>query len=458
MYQEDTIAAIATAMGEGGVAIVRISGPNAEKTVRAIFVRSRQNDIKLRSHMLYQGSIRDPHTDLILDQVLVTIMRQPHSYTGEDVAEIHCHGGAFLVQRILGVVLAQGVRHAERGEFTKRAFLNGRMDLSQAEAVLDLIRARTDQGIQLAVQNAEGVLSKWVGDLREELIDILVQVEAAIDFPEEDIELSDRAALIAKIAALREKIGSIISTYRWGRLFKEGARVCICGRPNVGKSSLLNALVGDNRVIVSAIPGTTRDVIEESLNLDGLPVVLWDTAGIRETEDEVEKAGVGLSLEHIANADVVIAVLDGSESLTQEDISLLLNIDHSKSLVAVNKSDLQQQLDLIEARHMFTSSCFVPVCAKDGTGIDGLKSKLRQFLLGKSIESPVILNNLRHKNSLLRGQDVLATAIMHLERSDPPDIVAISLQEARESFEEVVGMVTSEDVLERIFSSFCIGK
>ena len=458
MYQEDTIAAIATAMGEGGVAIVRISGPDAEKTVRAIFVRSRQNDIKLRSHMLYQGSIRDPHTDLILDQVLVTIMRQPHSYTGEDVAEIHCHGGAFLVQRILGVVLAQGVRHAERGEFTKRAFLNGRMDLSQAEAVLDLIRARTDQGIQLAVQNAEGVLSKWVGDLREELIDILVQVEAAIDFPEEDIELSDRAALIAKIAALREKIGSIISTYRWGRLFKEGARVCICGRPNVGKSSLLNALVGDNRVIVSAIPGTTRDVIEESLNLDGLPVVLWDTAGIRETEDEVEKAGVGLSLEHIANADVVIAVLDGSESLTQEDISLLLNIDHSKSLVAVNKSDLQQQLDLIEARHMFTSSCFVPVCAKDGTGIDGLKSKLRQFLLGKSIESPVILNNLRHKNSLLRGQDVLATAIMHLERSDPPDIVAISLQEARESFEEVVGMVTSEDVLERIFSSFCIGK
>jgi len=458
MYQEDTIAAIATAMGEGGVAIVRISGPNAEKTVRAIFVRSRQNDIKLRSHMLYQGSIRDPHTDLILDQVLVTIMRQPHSYTGEDVAEIHCHGGAFLVQRILGVVLAQGVRHAERGEFTKRAFLNGRMDLSQAEAVLDLIRARTDQGIQLAVQNAEGVLSKWVGDLREELIDILVQVEAAIDFPEEDIELSDRAALIAKIAALREKIGSIISTYRWGRLFKEGARVCICGRPNVGKSSLLNALVGDNRVIVSAIPGTTRDVIEDSLNLDGLPVVLWDTAGIRETEDEVEKAGVGLSLEHIANADVVIAVLDGSESLTQEDISLLLNIDHSKSLVAVNKSDLQQQLDLIEASHMFTSSCFVPVCAKDGTGIDGLKSKLRQFLLGKSIESPVILNNLRHKNSLLRGQDVLATAIMHLERSDPPDIVAVSLQEARESFEEVVGMVTSEDVLERIFSSFCIGK
>jgi tRNA modification GTPase len=355
-------------------------------------------------------------------------------------------------------VLAQGVRHAERGEFTKRAFLNGRMDLSQAEAVLDLIRARTDKGIQLAVQNAEGVLSKWMGDLREELIDILVQVEAAIDFPEEDIELLDRSGLITKITALREKIGGILSTYRWGRLFKEGARVCICGRPNVGKSSLLNALVGDRRVIVSAIPGTTRDVIEESLNLDGLPVVLWDTAGIRETEDEVEKAGVSLSKEHIVNADAVIAVLDGSESLSQEDVSLLSKLDHAKSLVAVNKSDLQQRLDLIGVRHIFTSSCFVPVCAKDGTGIDGLKSKLRQFLLGRSSETPVILNNLRHKNSLLRGQDVLATAIVHLERGDPPEIVAVSLQEARESFEEVVGIVTRDDILERIFSDFCIGK
>jgi tRNA modification GTPase len=216
--------------------------------------------------------------------------------------------------------------------------------------------------------------------------------------------------------------------------------------------------VGDRRVIVSAIPGTTRDVIEESLNLDGLPVVLWDTAGIRETEDEVEKAGVSLSKEHIVNADAVIAVLDGSESLSQEDVSLLSKLDHAKSLVAVNKSDLQQRLDLSEARQIFTGSCFVHVCAKDGTGIDGLKSKLRQFLLGRSSETPVILNNLRHKNSLLRGQDVLATAIVHLERGDPPEIVAVSLQEARESFEEVVGIVTRDDILERIFSDFCIGK
>lgn len=458
MYQEDTIAAIATPIGEGGVAIVRVSGPDAEKTLRALFVRSLQRDSKLRSNMLYHGSIRDPQTDVTVDEVLIAIMRRPHSYTGEDVAEIHCHGGAFLVQRILGLVLAQGVRHAQRGEFTKRAFLNGRMDLSQAEAVLDLIRARTEKGLQLAVQNAEGVLSKWVGALRQELIGILVQVEAAIDFPEEDIELLNRAALMARITALREKIENILSTYRWGRLLREGARVCICGRPNVGKSSLLNALVGDSRVIVSAIPGTTRDVIEESLNLDGLPVVLWDTAGIHETEDEVEKTGVGLSLEHIEKADAVIAVLDGSESLTQEDVSVLLNIDQGKSLIAINKSDLQQRLDLVGAGHSLTHPCIVPVCAKDGTGVDELKANLRQVLLGRTIESPVTLNNLRHKNSLLRGQDVLALAIEALQRGDPPELVAINLQEARESFEEVVGLVTRDDILERIFSEFCIGK
>lgn len=458
MYQEDTIAAIATPIGEGGVAIVRISGPDAEKAVRALFVRPRQQDTKLRSHMLYHGSIRDPHTHVTVDKVLITMMRRPHSYTGEDVAEIHCHGGAFLVQRILGLVLAQGVRHAQAGEFTKRAFLNGRMDLSQAEAVLDLIRARTDKGLQLAVQNAEGALSKWVGDLRQELIGILVQVEAAIDFPEEDIELLKRAALTARIAALREKIENILRTYEWGRLLREGARVCICGRPNVGKSSLLNALLGDSRVIVSAIPGTTRDVIEDSINLDGLPVVLWDTAGIHETEDEVEKTGVSLSLQYIERADAVIAVLDGSESLTQEDVSVLLNIGHGKSLIAINKNDLQQRLDPLTVGNYVANGCIIPVCAKDGTGVDALKASLRQLLLGRSIESPVTLNNLRHKNSLSRGQDVLGIAFDALNRGDPPELVAVNLQEARESFEEVIGIVTTDDILERIFSDFCIGK
>ena len=458
MYKEDTIAAIATPIGEGAVAIVRISGADAEAIARAIFVRQHNGQSKLRSHMLYYGSIRDPNTERILDNVLLTVMRQPRSYTGEPVVEIHCHGGAFLVRQVLGLVLAQGARHAEHGEFTKRAFLNGRIDLSQAEAVLDLIRARTNKGIDLAVQNTQGLLSKWVGNLREELVEILVQVEAAIDFPEEEVDLLQPYALLAKLKTLREKIRQILNTYDWGRLHRDGARVCICGRPNVGKSSLLNALLGDNRVIVSPTPGTTRDVIEDCLNLDGLPVVLWDTAGIRDTEDAVEKLGVDLSLDHMAKADAIVAVLDGSESLTEDDIRLLMKLDPGKSLLAVNKSDLGEKIDLEKAMQLLPNTVVVRICAKDGTGLDDLKRKLRRFLLGSTIESPVVLNNLRHKNSLRRGDDVLGMTIDALEASEPPEIVAASLQEVKECLEEVTGMITSEDILERIFSDFCIGK
>jgi tRNA modification GTPase len=301
-------------------------------------------------------------------------------------------------------------------------------------------------------------LSKFVSNLREELIDILVQVEAAIDFPEEDIELLQRQTLIAKTNTLTERISHLLSTYEWGRLHREGARVCICGRPNVGKSSLVNALLGDTRVIVSAIPGTTRDVIEDSLNLDGLPVVLWDTAGIRDTEDAVEKIGVGLSRDHLAKADAVVVVLDGSESLTADDILVLRDIDPGKSLIAINKSDLRYELDIDTVRQIVAGGMMLRICAKDGIGTDELKRKLRDLLVGRTIESSVVIDNLRHRNSLLHGYETLSTAIEALKYHDPPEIVATSLQEAKQSLEEVVGIVTSEDVLERIFSNFCIGK
>jgi tRNA modification GTPase len=458
MYKEDTIAAVATPAGEGGVGIVRVSGPDAERIAAALFVRAVGKNGRLKSHMLHYGTIRDPKSDKILDQVLLTIMRKPRSYSGEDVVEVHCHGGVFVVQRILGLVLAQGARHAEPGEFTKRAFLNGRLDLAQAEAVLDLIVARTEKGADLALSQIKGELSDWIGDVREQLLDILAQVEAAIDFPEEEIELLERPALVAKIDALREKITIITDTYEWGRLFREGARVCICGRPNVGKSSLFNALLGEERVIVTPIPGTTRDVIEESINLDGLPVVLWDTAGIRDATDEVERIGVNLSREHLEKSETAVVVLDGSASLTDEDRIFLSSTTTKMGLIAINKIDLEQRVDRDQLREIVGDKKIETVSATQGHGIQELRKSLRELIVQTETEPPFVLTNLRHKSALLCGAQALADAGLALYKTQPPELVAVALQQARESLEEVVGVIHKDDVLELIFSKFCIGK
>lgn len=458
MYKEDTIAAVATPLGEGGVAIVRISGPDAERIAAALFARPQEKNGMLRSHRLYHGTIRDPNNKQVVDRVLLTVMRKPRSYTGEDVVEVHCHGGVFLVRQILGLILTQGARHAEPGEFTKRAFLNGRLDLTQAEGILDLIRARTDKGLELAVNQVNGELSKWVGELREELLDILVQVEAAIDFPEEEIELLRRPEIISKVDSLRHQIISITATYDWGRLFREGARVCICGRPNVGKSSLLNALLGEQRVIVTPVPGTTRDVIEEMINLAGLPVVLWDTAGIRDTNDQVERIGVDLSRRHLEKADATLVVLDGSQPLTSDDRALLDTVGGRKSLIVVNKSDLPQELSLGLLKGYAEGRIILPVSAKEGSGLAELKQSLRSLVLGSDLEPPVVVSNLRHKSALVRSEDALRRALDTLRADHPAELIAVDLNDAREALEEIIGVVSNDDILERIFSSFCIGK
>ncbi|MGH7827593.1 MAG: tRNA uridine-5-carboxymethylaminomethyl(34) synthesis GTPase MnmE [Candidatus Binatia bacterium] len=458
MYKEDTIAAIITPIGEGGVGIVRLSGPEAEQIANQIFHRTNDKNGKLRSHMLYHGTIRNPQSKVLLDEVLLTVMRKPRSYTGEDVVEVHCHGGPLLVSRLLGLVLSRGARHADPGEFTKRAFLNGRLDLAQAEAVVDLIKARSEGGLNLAVHQVRGELSKWVGELREQLLDILVQVEAAVDFPEEEIELLQRRELIAKIDGLRGKICDLTNSYEWGRLFREGARVCICGRPNVGKSSLLNALLGEERVIVTPIPGTTRDVIEESIYLGGLPVALSDTAGIRETQDPIERIGVDLSKQHLQSADVVMLVLDGSEPLTPEDFPLISAARSRKALVVVNKCDLSLALDFGSLRALVGDLEVVPISTKQGLGLDQLKLCLRNVVLGTATEPPIVITNERHKAALVRSDRSLSDAVVALSSAQSPEFVAVDLHEARDALEEIVGLVKSDDILERIFSGFCIGK
>ncbi|HXG51916.1 MAG TPA: tRNA uridine-5-carboxymethylaminomethyl(34) synthesis GTPase MnmE [candidate division Zixibacteria bacterium] len=458
MYVEDTIAAIATPPGEGAIAIIRVSGPDAEVIADKVFVRQAGGNGRLRSHGLYYGVLKDPGSQEIVDNVLLTVMRKPRSYTGETVVEIHCHGGPWVSRRVLEVVLAAGARHAEPGEFTRRAFLNGRLDLSQAEAVLDLIRARTAEGASLALSQARGGLSVYVEELRAELLAIMAEVEAAIDFAEEEIELLGAPELHAKINGLREKIKLISNSYQWGKLFREGAAVCICGRPNVGKSSLLNALLGEDRAIVTAVPGTTRDVIEDSMNLGGLPVVLWDTAGIRPTEDQVEKVGVELSLRHISKADAILLVLDGSAPLTDEDHALLERIRCKKALLAINKCDLEQVWSADAAMQAAGNARCYYVSARYGKGINDLKHGLRELLLGTAPQTPVVITNARHQAALARSAASLDRALAVLGSGNPPELASIDLQQAMESLEEIIGKVTTEDILEHIFTQFCIGK
>lgn len=458
MYREDTIAAIATAPGEGGIAIVRVSGVDAEAIASRIFARSSSQRHSLESHKLYSGGIRDPRDGRVLDRVLLTIMRRPRSYTGEDVVEIHCHGGMMIVRQILALVLREGARQAEPGEFTKRAFLNGKLDLAQAEAVLDLIRAPTARAAGLALEQANGVLSGWIGELREELLDLLVQVEAAIDFPEEEIELLQRRQLVERITSLERKINEISKTYDWGKLFRDGARVCICGRPNVGKSSLLNALLGENRVIVTPLPGTTRDVIEEAISLDGLPVVLWDTAGIRQTDDEIESAGIALTRQHVNRADAIVLVLDGGEELTIEDEALLDDLSGNRRLVAVNKTDLPIRLDVARLQQCAPHARIEFTSARDGSGITELKCALRQLLLDSELEVPVVVTNERHRSALDRSKSALEQAAKSVETGLAPEFAAVDLDEARKALEEIIGRVENDDILERIFTNFCIGK
>ena len=459
MYKQDTIAAIATPPGEGSIAVIRLSGADAERIAARIFFRNRDENSKLQSHRLYHGTLRDPKSARAVDEVLLVIMRQPRSYTGEDVVEIHCHGGAFIARRVLQLVLSEGARQAEPGEFTKRAFLNGRLDLSQAEAVLDLIRARTDRSAALALDQASGNLSHWVEELRSELLNLLVQVEAAIDFPDEEIELLKRQELAQEVAGLTDKISYISNTYKWSLLFREGAKVCICGRPNVGKSSLLNALLGQERVIVTPVAGTTRDVIEELINLDGLPVVLWDTAGIRDTADEIERIGVHLARDYLEKADARIVVIDGSLPLSAEDSELVIATREAKALIAINKSDLPESLSEDRLKSLGCPIKYCRVSAKTGEGVSELKQALRNLILDKEIEfSPVAITNLRQRSALQRTENALRHAAESLREGFAAEFVAVDLNEAREALEEITGLINSEDILDKIFSNFCIGK
>jgi len=456
--EPDTIAAIATAPGTGAIGIVRLTGPRALSIARGLF-RASAPRTDWESHRLVHGRIHSAAGDF-LDEVLLAWMQAPRSFTGEDMVEIHCHGGPVVLHTVLSEVVAAGARAAEPGEFTKRAFLNGRIDLVQAEAVADMIAARTDRALRAAASQLRGGLSRRIGSIREGLTDLLAHLEAGIDFSDEDLEPEPPGVLADRIVALRDEIGRLLGTWEEGRLFRNGASVVIAGRSNVGKSSLLNRLLEDDRAIVTPAPGTTRDFLEEWVSLDGVPVKLTDTAGIRTTEDAAEQEGIRRVWERVAAADHVIVLFDGSEALTAEDRDIVRAVGVRKGFPVINKADLIPAMSAAEVRDLFEGREPLWISARTGDGLNELRECLRGRLLagGGPDDSEAILTNARHKAALEGAQYFLSQAAAALTSGGSPEVAAYDVRDALDRLGDVVGKTTVEQVLDRIFSTFCIGK
>jgi len=460
----DTIAAISTPPGEGGIGIVRISGPSALEIGMALF-RFAGSEREPDSHRLYFGHLLDPVDGQVVDEVLFTFMKAPRTYTREDIVELHCHGGILPLAKALRLVLSAGARLAEPGEFTRRAFLNGRIDLAQAEAVVQIIRARTDAAMKLGAAQLQGGLSARVRSVRERLFPLLVRIEAGIDYPEhQDVEALAGEAIDSGVSEVLSQINTLLQTAERGRILREGLRTVIAGKPNVGKSSLLNALLGQERAIVTAVPGTTRDVLEESINLGGVALVVLDTAGIRETRDEVEKIGVIRSGEALDSADLVLLVLDASTGVTGLDREIMGRIADKPCIVVVNKVDLLPEpehvpgasdLDLLAGPRML-----VRVSALTGQGLDVLEQAVLQLVFGGEAVTtePVMVTSVRHQDALRRAEDSLREVREALRQGVPVDLVSIDLSAALAALGEITGEALHDELVEEIFRTFCIGK
>jgi len=456
MYIEDTIAAISTPQGEGGIGIVRISGSRAEAIGLRLF-RFRKGDAFV-GHFLHYGAVVATDDGDVLDEAMAVLMRVPHSYTREDVLELHCHGGMLVVERVLALALECGARLAEPGEFTRRAFVNGRIDLVQAEAVMDVIAAKTEASLALAQRQRAGALSVRIDAVRRALTRSLAFIEASIDFPEDDIGETDTVALRSGVTDAQGEIGVLLAGFDEGRILREGISVLIVGKPNAGKSSLLNCLLKENRAIVTHIPGTTRDIIEETVNLGGLAVRLLDTAGIRHTDDVVEREGISRALDRIPLADLVLFVLDSARPFNDED-RLIQDAVKGKTVIAVlNKSDLPPVLELPPE---LAGMPRVALSAGTGAGIDVLREAIRAtFLHGPVLDSRefVVISHARHRDALVSAQSALRRFLSGLAEGRELETLAIDLRDALSAVGQVTGETTTDDVLDVVFSSFCIGK
>lgn len=462
LYTEDTIAAIATPPGKGAIGVIKISGDLSLSILKKIFRPFRPRS-EFESHKLYYGFIVDPRDEKVIDEVLVVYMKKPKTYTREDVVEIYAHSGYYILRKILELVLMTGARPAEPGEFTLRAYLNGRIDLSQAEAIQELVSAKTETALKLALNTLLGKLSNKINALKNDLLEILVLVESAIDFPEEDIEIMEPEKLSQKI---KEKIlpviEELIKNYEEGKIYKEGISLVIAGKPNVGKSSLMNALLKEERAIVTPIPGTTRDFLEEEATIEGLPVKLIDTAGLRETEDIVEKIGVERAKKKFKEADLILFLVDVSEYPSSEDYKIYQEVKNFSHLVILNKIDIQPNhiKEWKEVLLKWGVDEVLEISVKENINLDKLCKKIFEKITSeKGTHVPEVVPNLRQKIALENAKEYLLNALKELEKKDPlPELIAIEIRSAISSLSEIIGEVTTEDLLTQIFSTFCIGK
>jgi tRNA modification GTPase len=456
MYLEDTIAAIATPVGCGGIGIVRVSGPDAASIADRLFIKKGNGG--LESHRFYYGRIVDPGDCSLIDEGMAVLMRAPRSYTREDVLELQCHGGYLIVQRVLDACLRAGARLSEAGEFTRRAFLNGRIDLCQAESIIDLINSRTEMSLAYAQSQREGTLSARLGEVTGLLRHAPALIEAFIDFPEEDLDAAALEQIGSLVDRSREMLAALLDTYAHGKVIRDGISVLLAGKPNVGKSSLLNALALEQRAIVSHIPGTTRDVIEEIININGLPVRIIDSAGIRESRDEIEQEGVRRTLEKLALADLVLFVVDGSAAMDRLDRDLLQAVAGKRFVTVVNKSDLPQ---LLSDGDLPAGAQVVRISSKNGSGIDQLRSAIFQaFVSGQVLTSRdhVAITSSRHRDILARALDGLDGFRLQLAGGASGELLSIDLRDSLAAIGEITGETTPDAILDLIFSSFCIGK
>ncbi len=453
----DTIAAIATPVGESGIGIVRISGKNALTVADKVFLsRDNKKPSVFKTYTTHYGWVAAGGK--VIDEVIVTVMRAPKSYTKEDIVEINCHGGIVALRRVLELVLENGCRLSEPGEFTKRAFLNGRIDLAQAEAVLDIIRAKTDAALKISVEQLRGDLSCQINKAREVLLDILSLLEANIDFPEEDVSGINSEEISQRLGSINNRLKGILNTAKQGRILREGISAVICGKPNVGKSSLLNALLREERSIVTPLAGTTRDTVEEVIDIKGIPVRIVDTAGIIEPRDLIEKKAIQRSKKQISLADLVILLFDGSSRLTKEDESLMRRIKRKNVVAIINKIDLKQSIEEDRLKKEFSQ--VVSISAKKLKNIDSLESTIANLIYNGKVSrlEPAMVSNLRHIEALRRAQKLIAEALDSLDNKLSLEFIAQDIKGALGNLDDMLGKKFSEELLDKVFSEFCIGK